>query len=109
MRTFALVNQKGGCGKTTAAVNLAGALAARGQRVALVDLDPQAHATLALSVAVEPGESSIADVLLRGRSLRETLRDAPGGIALVPATLELGELEESAVRTLHPERLLRQA
>src|SRR5688572_31749402 len=74
MRTLALVNQKGGCGKTTAAVNLAGALAARGQRVALVDLDPQAHATLALSVAVEPGERSIADVLLRGVSVREARR-----------------------------------
>ncbi len=109
MKTLALVNQKGGCGKTTAAVNLAGALAARGHRVCLVDLDPQAHATMALSVAVEPGERSIADVLLRGVSLRDALRSAPGEIALVPATLELGELEESAVRTLHPERLLAQA
>jgi len=106
MKTIALVNQKGGCGKTTAAVNLAGALAARGHRVCLVDLDPQAHATLALSVAVERGECSIADVLLRGASVRDALRSAPGGIALVPATLELGELEESAARTLHPERLL---
>lgn len=109
MKTLALVNQKGGCGKTTAAVNLAGALAARGQRVCLLDLDPQAHATMALAVAVERGERSIADVLLRGVSLREALRGGPGGIALVPATLELGELEESAVRTLHPERLLAQA
>jgi len=106
MKTIALVNQKGGCGKTTAAVNLAGALAARGHRVCLVDLDPQAHATLALSVAVERGELSIADVLLHGASLRDSLRGAPGGIVLVPATLELGELEESAARTLHPERLL---
>jgi len=109
MKTLALVNQKGGCGKTTAAVNLAGALAARGQRVCLVDLDPQAHATMALSVAVERGESSIADVLLRGVPLREAMRSAPGGITLVPATLELGELEESAVRTLQPERLLASA
>lgn len=109
MKTLALVNQKGGCGKTTTAVNLAGALSALGQRVCLVDLDPQAHATLALSVAVEPGQASLADVLLRGASLRETLWAAPGGIALVPATLELGELEESAARTLHPERLLSQA
>ena len=109
MKTLALVNQKGGCGKTTAAVNLAGALAARGRRVCLVDLDPQAHATLALSVAVERGTLSIADVLLRGVPLREALRGAPGGMALVPATLELGELEESAVRTLQPERLLARA
>ncbi|MSR62914.1 MAG: ParA family protein [Planctomycetes bacterium] len=109
MKTLALVNQKGGCGKTTTAVNLAGALAVRGERVLLVDLDPQAHATMALSVCVEPGERSIADVLLRGTSLGEVVRAARGGIALVPATLELGELEEAAGRTLHPERLLSQA
>jgi chromosome partitioning protein len=109
LRTLALVNQKGGCGKTTTAVNLAGALAARGARVLLVDLDPQAHATMALSVAVERGERSVTDALLRGSSLRAARRAAPGGIALVPATLELGELEESAARTLHPERLLAQA
>src|SRR5262245_61700860 len=98
MKILALANQKGGCGKTTTAVNLAGALAARGERVCLVDLDPQAHATLALSVAVEPGERSLADVLLRGTSLRETLRAAPGGIVLVPSTLELAEFEEAAGR-----------
>jgi len=109
MKILALANQKGGCGKTTTAVNLAGALAARGERVCLVDLDPQAHATLALSVAVEPDERSIADVLLRGTSLCETLRPAPGGIVLVPATLELAEFEEAAGRTLHPERMLAQA
>jgi chromosome partitioning protein len=109
MRTLALVNQKGGCGKTTTAVNLAAALAERGERVLLVDLDPQAHATLALGVAVEPGEPSVADVLLRGRALADALRSAPGGLALAPATLELGELEEAAGRTLHPEQLLRQA
>jgi len=109
MKILALANQKGGCGKTTTAVNLAGALAARGERVCLIDLDPQAHATLALSVAVEPGERSLADVLLRGTSLRETLRAAPGGIVLVPSTLELSEFEEAAGRTLHPERVLAQA
>ncbi len=109
MKTLALVNQKGGCGKTTTAVNLAGALAAQGERVLLVDLDPQAHATLALSVAVEEGESSIADALIRGASLRAAVRAAPGGIALVPATLELSELEEAAGRMVNPERILRHA
>ena len=53
MRVIAIVNQKGGCGKTTTVVNLAGALAADGNRVLVVDLDPQAHATLALGADPE--------------------------------------------------------
>jgi len=109
MKTLAFVNQKGGCGKTTTAVNLAGALAARGERVLLVDLDPQAHATLALSVALESGTPSLADVLLRGCPLAATLQRTAGGITLAPATLELGEVEEAAQRTLHPEQVLREA
>ena len=108
MRTLAFVNQKGGCGKTTTAVNLAGALARRGERVLLVDLDPQAHATMALSCAVEEGEPSLADVLLRDVPLRVVLREAPGGIALAPATLALCEFEEEAARLVRPERILGQ-
>jgi chromosome partitioning protein len=109
MQTLAFVNQKGGCGKTTTAVNLAGALARRGERVLLVDLDPQAHATMALSVAVEENEPALGDVLLHGVPLGAIVREAPGGIALLPATLELSEFEEQAGRLVHPERILRQA
>ena len=53
MRVIAIVNQKGGCGKTTTTVNLGGCLAADGHRVLLVDLDPQAHSTLGLGVDTE--------------------------------------------------------
>ena len=109
MKTLAFVNQKGGCGKTTTAVNLAGALARRGERVLLVDLDPQAHATMALSIAVEEHEPALADALLHGVPLSAVVRQAPGGIALLPGTLALSELEEQAGRTLHPERILREA
>ncbi len=108
MQTLAFVNQKGGCGKTTTAVNLAGALARCGERVLLVDLDPQAHATLALSIAVEEHEPALADAMLHGVPLGAVVREAPGGIALLPATLALSEFEEVAGRLVHPERILRE-
>jgi chromosome partitioning protein len=108
MHTLALVNQKGGCGKTTTAVHLAAALAAKRERVLVVDLDPQAHATLALGCAVE-GEPTVADVLRHGVPIRAVTVAAPGGITLLPATLALGEFEEVAARSLGPERVLRQA
>jgi len=108
MHTLAFVNQKGGCGKTTTAVNLAAALANQKARVLLVDLDPQAHATMALSCAIED-EPSIADVLLHGVPLAEVVHHAPAGIDLVPSTLGLAEFEEAAEHVLKPERILRQA
>ncbi len=106
MHTLAFVNQKGGCGKTTTAVHLAGALANKGRRVLLLDLDPQAHATLALSCAVVDGESSIGDVLQHGMPLARAIVEAPGRIALVPATVGLSEFEAVAERLVHPERVL---
>ncbi len=108
MHVLSLVNQKGGCGKTTAAVNLAGALAARGRRVLLVDLDPQAHATMALGWAVDD-EPVLLEVLGGYSGVDEALVSAPGGIWLLPATDDLAEFEESSARTLHPESVLREA
>jgi len=108
MQVFSLVNQKGGCGKTTAAVNLAGALAQRGERVLLVDLDPQAHASMALGWAA--GEApELFDALRGSVSTRAAVYLAPGGIGLLPATLRLAEFEETAARTVHPERVLARA
>lgn len=103
-QVLAFVNQKGGCGKTTTAVHLAGALAARGQRVLLVDLDPQAHATMALGHAAEA--PTVAEVLLDGADVRRAIVDAPGGIRLLPAVPRLGRLEEVAEHELGPERRL---
>jgi chromosome partitioning protein len=92
MRTIAIVNQKGGCGKTTTAVNLAGCLEAQGARVLVVDLDPQAHATLALGIDPEAVEENLYEVLAEPagatalarviRSVGERLHVAPSGIVL---------------------------
>jgi len=108
MHVLSLVNQKGGCGKTTVAVNLAGALAARGRRVLLVDLDPQAHATMALGWAVDD-EPVLLEVLDGCSGIDEALVSAPGGLWLLPATDDLAEFEESSARTLRPESVLREA
>ena len=59
MRTIVVTNQKGGCGKTTTALNLAAALAQMGQRILIVDLDPQAHATLGLGYDTETLDKTI--------------------------------------------------
>ncbi len=106
MHTFAFVNQKGGCGKTTSALHLAGALAAGGGRVLLADLDPQAHATLGLGIAVE-GRPTLAEVLIDGLPGARALRSAPGGIDLLPSCPRLAEFEELAARRLEPEQALR--
>ena len=97
MRTIAIMNQKGGCGKTTTAVNLAGALAARGRPTLLVDLDPQSHCAAALSVPEDKVDLSSADLLLTGgeRALDETrlLWSVAKRLELAPSTVSLAGLE----------------
>lgn len=67
VRTLAIVNQKGGCGKTTTAVNLSAALALKGLRVLLIDLDPQGHATLGFGLTPDKMERTIYDVIVNPR------------------------------------------
>lgn len=97
MRTIAVVNQKGGCGKTTTVVNLAGCLSADGARVLVVDLDPQAHATLGLGCDPEAVEESLYDVLAdpEGTSpLERVLVPTECGVDLAPSGIVLSALEQ---------------
>jgi len=91
---LALANQKGGVGKTTLAINLSAALAERGYRVLLVDLDPQANASSGLGVRVSAKKSLYA-ALVGERGLPELVIHTPFGLDLVPSSVEMagGELE----------------
>jgi chromosome partitioning protein len=97
MRVIAIVNQKGGCGKTTTTVNLAGALAADGARVLVVDIDPQAHATLALGVNPEKINENLYEVLAEpGGSghLPQIILEVGENLDLAPSGIVLSALEQ---------------
>jgi chromosome partitioning protein len=98
MRKIAIINQKGGVGKTTTAVNLSAALAASEQRVCLVDLDPQAHATLHLGVESATSRDSIYDVLAGHARLSDVRRPAGENLWIVGSHIDLaaGEVELAA-------------
>lgn len=93
MRKIAVINQKGGVGKTTTAVNLAAGIAACSHRVCLLDLDPQAHATLHLGVTLEHGEPSIYDVLCNDLELGAVRRKVTENLSIIPSHLDLAAAE----------------
>jgi chromosome partitioning protein len=96
MRIIALINQKGGCGKTTSSINLAACLAHLGQRTLLVDMDPQGHCAVGLAVPDAQIEKSVYDIL-RAPGGTATLKDITWQIAsnfdLAPSAITLAALE----------------
>ena len=114
MKTIAIVNQKGGCGKTTVAINLASALAGLGQRILLVDMDPQSHCAVGLAVPEDQIEQSIYDVLIsRSRNeivkLTEILWQISDGLELAPASIDLSAFEQQMTGIAEREGCLKEA
>jgi chromosome partitioning protein len=106
MRAIAIINQKGGVGKTTTAVNLSAALAATGQRICLIDIDPQAHATLHLGIAPGHGKS-MYDVLTGDASLREVWHEAGENLTGVGSHIDLAAAEVELAGVVGREVILR--
>ncbi len=99
MSTIAVVNQKGGCGKTTVSINLASCLAQEGKKTLLVDIDPQGHCAVGLAVPEEQTEQSIYDALIgvgRGESYNfsEILWEISDNFELAPASIDLAAFDQ---------------
>lgn len=107
MRSIAVLNQKGGVGKTTTAVNLSAALAEKGQRVCLDDLDSQAHASLHLGLALADDDRSIYDVLMNSVSVEEICQSIDKNLWLVPSHLNLAASDMELANEVGRELILR--
>lgn len=107
MRIIALMNQKGGVGKTTTTVNLGAALAERGKRVCMVDLDPQAHLTI--NYGIEPADEPVTlyDVLVEDKGFLQAVHQLEGRVAVVPGSIDLAAAEIELVSILGRELILK--
>ncbi len=109
-KIIAIANQKGGVAKTTTAVNLSAWLSLMGQKVLLVDIDPQGNATTGVGVDKDRLEKCIYDVMINGKTLREVIvPSAVEGLSLVPATIELAGAEVEHVGVADREKVLKSA
>ncbi len=107
---FAVVNQKGGVGKTTTAVNLSACLAIAGERVLLIDMDPQANATTGVGIDKSRVETTVYDVLLGGLDLPAVIMHSDfANLDVVPSTLDLAGADIELISLISRESRLKAA
>ncbi len=109
MRTIAVLNQKGGVGKTTTTTNLAAALAAKGFKVAAIDLDPQSHLTIHLGLNPETIEAGAYKVLTQQASFEDEMTEVRKNLWLLAANINLVGAESELVSVVGRETILREA
>jgi chromosome partitioning protein len=107
MRRIAVINQKGGVGKTTTTVNLAAALARAGKRVAVIDLDPQAHATAHLGLEPDGSRPSMYNALVENTPLRQVRSPVTERLFLFGADINLAAAEMELAGVVGREVILR--
>ena len=95
MRIISITNQKGGCGKTTTAINLAASLATNKRKVLLIDLDPQAHATLGLNIKAENSIYNVLSKLTNKKALlNNIIKNVSENFDIAPSSIVLSTLEQ---------------
>lgn len=107
MRSIAIINQKGGVGKTTTAVNLSAALADRGLRVGLIDMDPQAHASLHLGIGLQDDQPTVYDLLTGDVGLGDIWQSADENLSVASSHIDLAAAEVELAGVVGRELILR--
>jgi chromosome partitioning protein len=107
MRSIAIINQKGGVGKTTTAVNLSAALARAGQRVGLIDIDPQAHASLHLGLDPRSNAPTVYDLLAGDVRIAELWQPAEDNLSVAASHIDLAAAEVELAGVVGREVILR--